>query len=156
MKNINLVRIDDRLIHGQVMTAWMKVMPAKKIIIIDNKVAADDFMISILELAAPSGVKVQVLNEERALKELKEEQKMPTFILVKTPLTLKPLLDAGIPFEKINIGGMGLNADRKSLYKNISATDEERKVLKEFLNRGIETSIQIIPAEKVIEIKNLL
>ena len=65
LENLLLARIDDRLIHGQVMTAWMKIMPAKKIIIVDNKVANDDFMISVLELAAPQGVKVEVLNEEK-------------------------------------------------------------------------------------------
>ena len=42
MENVLLARVDDRLIHGQVMTAWMKLLPAKEIIVIDNKVAKDE------------------------------------------------------------------------------------------------------------------
>ena len=60
MENVLLARVDDRLIHGQVMTAWMKLLPAKEIIVIDNKVAKDEFMITVLEMAAPTGVKVKV------------------------------------------------------------------------------------------------
>ena len=63
MENLLLVRIDDRLIHGQVMTAWMKTLPAKQIIVIDDKVAKDDFMLFVLQNAAPSGIKVIALTE---------------------------------------------------------------------------------------------
>ena len=49
MENVLLARVDDRLIHGQVMTAWMKLLPAKEIIVIDNKVAKDEFMITDLK-----------------------------------------------------------------------------------------------------------
>ena len=96
MENLLLARIDDRLIHGQVMTAWMKVMPAKKIIIVDNKAAKDDFMINVLELAAPSGVKVEVLNEEKAIESLKKGLSVPTIMLAKSPYAYKALVDRGI------------------------------------------------------------
>lgn len=66
MENVLLARVDDRLIHGQVMTAWMKLLPAKEIIVIDNKVAKDEFMITVLEMATPTGVKVKVFTEEKA------------------------------------------------------------------------------------------
>ena len=72
MENLMLARIDDRLIHGQVMTAWMKVKPAKQIIVIDDKVAKDSFMIDVIELAAPVGVKVSVLTCDAAVAELKK------------------------------------------------------------------------------------
>lgn len=156
MENLLLTRIDDRLIHGQVMTAWMKIMPAKKIIIVDNKVSKDEFMISVLEMAAPEGVKVEIFDEEKASAILKSGLTIPTIMLVKTPLTLKHLIDKGLPIKSINIGGMGLNADRKKLYKNIAASDEERTALKEFIDKGIDVKIQIIPAEKVIEVKSIL
>lgn len=156
MENLLLVRIDDRLIHGQVMTAWMKTLPAKRIIIIDNKVVKDEFMISVLEMAAPSGVKVEVYSEEKAIDLLKGGLSVPTIILVKTPVTLKSIIDAGVKIPAINIGGMGMSAGRKKLFKNISATKEEREVLKDFVDRGIDVKIQIIPAEKIVEVKNLV
>ena len=86
MENVLLARVDDRLIHGQVMTAWMKRLPAKEIMVIDNKVAKDEFMISVLEMAAPAGVKVKVFSEKDAAKILKEGLKTPTILLAKSPL----------------------------------------------------------------------
>lgn len=71
MENLLLSRIDDRLIHGQVMTAWMKVRPAKQILVIDDKVAKDEFMIDVITLAAPKGIKVRVLSVDQATEELK-------------------------------------------------------------------------------------
>ena len=135
MENLLLVRIDDRLIHGQVMTAWMKTLPAKQIIVIDDKVAKDDFMLFVLQNAAPSGIKVIALTEEEALHKL---------------------VDGGIEIKAVNIGGMGMKAGRTTVYKNVSATDEERQCIKDFLDRGIDVAIQIIPSEKRFELNNIL
>lgn len=156
MENLILTRIDDRLIHGQVMTAWMKVMPAKKIIIVDDKVAADDFMKDVLEMAAPAGVKMNICSVEQAIGILNQGLSVPTIMLAKTPLTLKALIDGGIELKAINIGGIGMKEGRKTLYKNIAVTEEERQILKNFIQKGIDVKIQIIPAEKVIDLKNIL
>lgn len=156
VENLLLVRIDDRLIHGQVMTTWMKVLPAKRIIIVDDKVARDVFMKEVLKMAAPDGVKVEVHTVESAVPLFTEGFSVPTFVLVKTPLTLKELVDQGVKLPAINIGGMGMNAGRKKLFKNIAATEEERIILKDFIDAGIDVKVQIIPSEKIIEVKSLV
>ena len=53
MENLVLTRIDDRLIHGQVMTAWIKNKKATQVVIVDDLVAEDDYMIEVLEMAIP-------------------------------------------------------------------------------------------------------
>lgn len=156
MENLLLVRIDDRLIHGQVMTAWMKTLPAKQIIVIDNKVAKDDFMIFVLQNAAPSGIKVVAVTEEEALVLLKDGLSVPSFILAKSPLSLKELIDGGIDIKAVNIGGMGMKAGRTTVYKNVSATEEERICIKAFLDKGIDVAIQIIPSEKRFELNKIM
>lgn len=156
MENIVLARIDDRLIHGQVMTAWMKTRPAKRILVIDDKVAADAFMIEVIELAAPNGVKVDVYSCDQAIEALKDGLDTPTILLAKVPDTYKRLLDGGIALGEINLGGMGMAPGRKTLYKNIAASEVERSVMKEFLAKGIDIKIQIIPSENCIEIGRLL
>ena len=156
MENIVLARIDDRLIHGQVMTAWMKTRPAKRILVIDDKVAADAFMIEVIELAAPAGVKVDVYSCDQAIEALKDGLDTPTILLAKVPDTYKRLLDGGIALGEINLGGMGMAPGRKTLYKNIAASEVERSVMKGFLAQGIDMKIQIIPSENCIEIGKLL
>lgn len=117
MENLLLVRIDDRLIHGQVMTAWMKTLPAKQIIVVDNKVAKDDFMLFVLQNAAPSGIKVIALTEDEALQKLQGGLDVPSFVLAKSPLSLKKLVENGIDIKAVNIGGMGMKAGRTTVYK---------------------------------------
>ena len=63
MENLVLTRIDDRLIHGQVMTAWIKNKKATQVVIVDDLVAEDDYMIEVLEMAIPeSSTKKMVLH----------------------------------------------------------------------------------------------
>ena len=88
MENLLLVRVDDRLIHGQVMTAWMKTLRADEIIVVDDRVAKDDFMLFVLQNAAPKGVKVVALSEDDAVAKLQEGLKVPSYILCKSPLSL--------------------------------------------------------------------
>ena len=155
MENLLLVRVDDRLIHGQVMTAWMKTLRADEIIVVDDRVAKDDFMLFVLQNAAPKGVKVVALSEDDAVKKLQEGLKVPSYILCKSPLSLKKIVDAGIDIKAVNIGGMGKNAERTPLYKNVSASPEERQCIKDLQAKGIDVAIQIIPAEKRYELKDI-
>ena len=155
MENLLLVRIDDRLIHGQVMTAWMKTLPAREIIVVDDRVAKDEFMLFVLQNAAPKGVKVVALSEEEAVKRLQEGLKVPSYILAKSPVSLKRLVEAGIDIKAVNIGGMGMRQGRTVIYKNVSADEEERACIREFLEKGIDVAIQIIPSEKRFELKNI-
>lgn len=156
MENLVLARIDDRLIHGQVMTAWMKSRPATRIMVVDDKVARDSFMISVIEMAAPSGVKVDVLSCAKAAEALCGGLGEPTIVLAKTPETYRQLIDHGVDIREINLGGMGMSPGRRTLYKNIAASDAERALLKRMLADGVDVRIQIIPAESVIEIGKLL
>lgn len=62
---VTLARVDERLIHGQVMTAWCKKCWIKTIILVDKEIAQDEFMISVLEMSAPAGVKdISKANEQ--------------------------------------------------------------------------------------------
>ena len=70
MGEIVLTRIDDRLIHGQVMTAWVKEKRADEIIIVDNGVSKDSFLSEVMKMSAPSGVNIKVESIETGAEEL--------------------------------------------------------------------------------------
>lgn len=154
MKNIVLTRIDDRLIHGQVMTSWLNYTQANKIMVIDDEVAADPFMKNVLKSAVPSNIGLGVFSIERAverlLKGFKDNDRV--IILVKYPKTLYQLMKNGVIFEYINIGGMGANINRSKFYKNISASNEERKMLKEMIENNCKIEIRIIAEDSSIDV----
>ena len=59
--NINVCRIDDRLIHGQIVTKWIKEANAKMILVSDDKAASDKMLQTILKLAVPSGISNEII-----------------------------------------------------------------------------------------------
>ena len=158
MSEIVLTRIDDRLIHGQVMTAWVKKTRANQILIIDEEVAKDDFMSEILKMSAPSGIDIIVTGLEDAVAFLKAQERdnKRLIILVKAPVTIDALVEKGIDIDKLVVGGMGAKANRRVLYKNISASDEERATFKKLIDRGIPVVIHIIPDQKETDLSKYL
>ena len=157
MLNIVLTRIDDRLIHGQVITAWSKITDANRIIIVDDEVAQEAFLVKVLKTAAPSTIKVDVFGVNEASEVLKgESQGEKLIILVKTPSVVLSLVKAGVDIKALNVGGMGAGVGRKKFYKNISVSQEEKEEFKELVNLDVNVFIQIVPDAKQIDVQKLL
>ncbi|MCR0205114.1 PTS sugar transporter subunit IIB [[Clostridium] innocuum] len=157
MKQIVFARIDDRLIHGQVMTAWLKQCDANEVVIIDNELCKDTFVVMMMKSLIPSTISLKVFNDADAASYLKEDGKgEKILILVKTPQAVLTLMNNGITLEYLNIGGMGMKAGRSKLYKNIAASDEERGVFRELLNRELVMKVQVVPTEKAEDLGKYL
>lgn len=159
MSNIVLTRIDDRLIHGQVMTSWLNYTSATKIMVVDDKSAADPFLKTVLKNAVPKNVGLGVFTAEKAAERMLGKGFAPTdrvIILVKYPATIVRMMELGVKFEKVNIGGMGAAKGRGKFYKNISASEEEKAMLKQIIDSGCKTEIQIIAEDAAVDVSKLL
>lgn len=158
MQGIVLTRIDDRLIHGQVMTSWLNFTSANKIMVIDDQSAADPFMKTVLKNAVPGNVGLGVFTAQKAAARLKKGFKPEdkVIILVKYPRTILSLMEQGIAFDYLNIGGMGAGKGREKFYKNISASEEEKDILKKIIDSGCQTEIQIIAEDAKVDVAKLL
>lgn len=158
MKHILVTRIDDRLIHGQVVTAWIKQYPINKILIIDGELSKNKLMERIYKAAAPVGIEVVIMDQESAEVFLKEAPlpKENIMILVKVPQVLEGLLHAGIDITKIILGGMGAKPGRKTFNKNVSANEDETDCFKRIIDSGVEIYYQLVPSEKEVNIRKLL
>lgn len=157
MRNIVFTRIDDRLIHGQVMTAWVHETKANEIVIIDNEVAQDDFLKMIMTSSAPAGIKVLIKSEEDSINYLTQTADgNQLIVLAKNPTVIKHIIDGGVKIDRLNVGGMGARKDRTQLYRNISASDEERRCFKQLISGGVSVYVQVIPEEKSMNIEQYL
>ena len=155
MRKILVARIDDRLIHGQVVTSWVKAYPITEILIIAEDLAQNMLMQRIYKSVAPAGIDVNILDNRDALNYLLSDCKVPQnlLILVKTPDVFEFLINNGVIITKIVLGGMGLKPGRETLIKNIAANDAERECLRRLLNKGIKIVYQMVPiaGEKDVE-----
>lgn len=157
MVNVVLARVDDRLIHGQVMTAWVQFTGANHIIIVDDETAKDEFTRTILTMAVPKNIKLHIfcIEEAIAFKNTVEED-LNVILLAKYPGAFYQLIERGWNLNTIVIGGMGSNKDRVKLYKNVAASNSEREIMKKMIDHGVNIRIQIIPDQKSISVHELL
>lgn len=157
MSQIVLARVDDRLIHGQVMTAWLQYTDGNHIVIVDDGTAKDEFLKSVMKMSVPQGVKLDVLTVEDGIKFLSEDHgKDNIIILAKTPAAYLSLVEGGVTLKEVIVGGMGANGQRKKFFKNISASDEERGIFKSIIDKGVSVKIQIVPSDKATDAAGLL
>ena len=152
MENLVLTRIDDRLIHGQVMTAWIKQKNAVQVVVADDEVAEDDFMINVLEMAVPDEIAIGIFNRDDAVEFMKQGLEAPTILLVKGPEILNYMVDQGIEIDDIDVGGMGAKEGRSVLYKNISTNPEENKNFLDLIQKGVNVFVQVMPQDKQVNV----
>lgn len=136
MKKASFARVDERLIHGQVMTAWVKKYWIKKIILVDDEIVQDSFMQEVLSMSAPQGVKVEVRSAADAAAELGEDTSDDNVMLLFKELKYAGLLvNYGYPLEELDIGNIGSAPGRKAITKEgisptprrISSADSMRR-----------------------------
>lgn len=151
-------RIDDRLIHGQVITAWSRYYKLEKIIIVDNQVAGDPIQRQIINAVAPPNIIVEVLSVKESYDAIIEAKKAKTstLVLVKGPEALFDLVEMGIEIREIIIGGMQFKNGRKQLSRTVFVTPEEAEVFWKLHDKGIELIIQIVPTEGRSQLLNSL
>jgi D-glucosaminate-specific PTS system IIB component len=149
---LKLVRVDDRLIHGQVVAIWLKALGAKRIVIVDDRTAADEFLREILELAAPPGVPVEVHDVAGGTERVRAlaADPEPIFVLMRSPLTAVRMREAGIEFPLLNVGGMGAGPGRKVLYRNISASPEEIAAMRRLEELGTRVELRIVESDRPV------
>ena len=158
MRNVVLTRIDDRLIHGQVVTGWVKKTDCSRILVIDDQVAKDGFMQRLLKAAAPPKIPVEAKSTEEASRWLLEEETAGEriMILVKVPQVIEIMQKAGIIFDEVILGGMASKAGRKKFNKNVSASEEEVECMKRIMGRGTKILFQLVPDENPVDVAKLV
>jgi PTS system mannose-specific IIB component len=158
MRNIVLTRIDDRLIHGQIMTEWTRSYHPTEILVIDDETYADEYLRDIVIMAVPKDVKANVLDTEQATSYLLQNgsQNEKVLILVKIPQTVEKLVEGGLQIEKVNLGGMAKKADRTTLYRNISTSSDENASMKRLAEKGIKVFVQVVPRDKEMPLEKLI
>lgn len=145
---VELVRIDDRLIHGQVATTWTRNYEIEQILIIDDKTKNDPVAQSVANFAVPEGVKVMIFGVEQFGKVIKNNEiKKRTMLLFTNPIDILKLVNDGLDIKEVNAGGMRFNENRVRVAKAISVTPEEDAAFKELMAKGIHINVQMVPKD---------
>ncbi len=146
---IKIVRIDDRLIHGQIVQGWLKTVNVDKILIISDEVANDEMQQILLSMAVPSSVKLVIKNIKDATYEISNEvyDNDNLMILFSNPQDVVKIIDNGIKFQSINIGGMHYSHGKKQLLTNLSVDRNDIASFLKLIDCGIELETRALPQD---------
>lgn len=143
------VRIDFRLIHGQVANLWANAKQVSRFMVVDDQLATDDMQKQVLRMACPAAVKLSVLPLAKASANIQagkyDAQRL--FILAKKPETLLRLIESGVQLPEINVGNMSSLNEVKRVGLNIGMDEGDIEAFKKLQEKGIRMYAQMVPSD---------
>jgi len=156
--DIVLARIDDRLIHGQVVTVWTKETKCERIIVCNDEVAADVIRKALLTQVAPPGIKASVVDIEKAIRVYKNPkyEGVRTLLLFTNPTDVLRMVEGGVDIKTVNIGGMSFKEGKKQMTKAVSVDEKDIGAFRKLEEKGIELEIRKVASDSKIALMSIL
>ena len=155
-----MARVDERLLHGQVMTNLSKSAGANALFIVDDEVAKDDFMKTIfLSSGARTGLTVKIFSEDEAVAywNEKEFEKYNAIVITKNIKTIYSIIKKGIPVKDLNLGGIAKKPTTTFVINAVAIDQEMADMLKELAAEdGVNCYFQAVPSSQRVELKDAL
>ena len=151
-------RVDDRLIHGQVIEGWVRVLDIDTIVVANNRIAEDESQKAIFEFAVPPQIKTFFLkiSSVPSIISLFEKENKRVIFLFSSINDVYELVSGGFFIKELNLGGLRSVDKKKRLSPTVFLNDNEIEVLKKLLVKGVAVNIQAVPGEKPKNVKTLL
>ncbi|MFH1282938.1 MAG: PTS sugar transporter subunit IIB [bacterium] len=151
---INLIRIDDRLIHGQVVEGWLRVIGADKIVIISDELAEKENEKILFSLAVPVGVTVDYLHVQKAVEALKNDdyKNDHVLILVESPREILQLLENGVKLESINVGGLHFAKGKVAINDALYVDQDDCILFEKIADYNVMIESRVLPNDKRLDV----
>lgn len=159
---ISMIRIDDRLVHGQVAVKWSKQLGVNRIVVVSDSIAKNEIQISALKMAGPAGVKVAVLSLEKALNILNDprSEKLKILVVTNEPkyvLELLPKLNEKPTLNMANYGRIGGSlSDKEKITETVYLSPEDKDQVKQVFELGYDFNYQPLPDDTPQSLKSLI
>lgn len=149
MEGIVQIRVDDRLLHGQVCAFWTNTLKLTRIMVANDAVAEDEMQKSILRMAAPAGIRTSLISVEKAARNILAEKYkgQRVLLILKGPQDALRLMEEGLPIQHINVGNMANREHTRQYKKSISLSTEEYEMFMELHRRNVRLTAQMVPED---------
>ncbi len=147
----SLVRIDDRLIHGQVVVGWVHALRPDRIILCNEEVANSEWERDLyLNSYVDADVKIDVITMDETLAYLKgpEFEREKVILLVESPKEVWQLVERGAPITEINVGGMHYKENAEEVLSYVFVSEEDMKYFNLLNKKGIKIEARDVPNAK--------
>lgn len=157
------LRVDDRLIHGQVALTWSKDLKIKGIIIANDETAKDEMQKMTLKMAVPNSIKVLIKSVDEAIKVANnpKAQNMRILLLTRNIKDALKVRENTENIEYVNIGNVGrfdgIDASEKTMVSpTVMLTKDEIDSLKKLVEIDPGTSLQVVPSDEKKPMKDII
>lgn len=155
---ITHVRVDERLIHGQVASVWVNFLGCNRILVANDAAVKDEFQIAALKMACPAGVKLSILSVNRAVENILggkyNEDKV--FLITRNIADCKAMIERGVPIGQFNVGNLAHREGQRKIKNSVSLSDADIADLRQLLAQGIRVKAQMVPNEPDVGIETFL
>lgn len=152
------VRVDHRLLHGQVAMAWNQVLGSDCILIANDAVPGDDVRKAGIKLAKPQNTKLVIKNIKDSVKALTSgvTDKYRLFIVVESVKDVYTLVKETGMIKAVTLGGVKSRENTDQISKAVFVTDEEKQMLREMISSGVDVEIRQVPSDTRIMAHDVL
>ncbi|HEY8803531.1 MAG TPA: PTS sugar transporter subunit IIB, partial [Clostridium sp.] len=143
-----LARIDSRLLHGQIATAWTKTVLPSRIIVVSDAVAKDELRKKLIQQAAPPGVKAHVVPINQMIKLSKNDQYFGgqrALLLFENPQDVLRAVEGGVPLKTINVGSMAHSLGKVQPNKVLAFNQEDIDTFNKLKQAGLDFDVRKVP-----------
>lgn len=147
-----MVRVDDRLLHGQVIIGWGQMLGLHPVVLASDRVVKDTSLAQTFREIVPQELEGGVVTLAEAAErwvqgDFKDKHAL---IVVEAPVDALKLLNLGAPMKVLTLGGLHYREDRDELLPYIYLSDWDRTALDEIRKRGVKIICQDLPTAKPV------
>lgn len=155
---INLARLDSRLLHGQVATAWTPDSKADRIIVVSDNVSKDEMRKTLITQAAPAGVKANVVPIQKMIEVAKDPRFGEThaLLLFETPQDALKAIEGGVPVETLNVGSMSHSTGKTVINTVLSMNKEDVETFEKLRDLGVKFDVRKVPNDSKADLFKLI
>ncbi|QUF85705.1 PTS sugar transporter subunit IIB (plasmid) [Clostridium butyricum] len=154
-----LARIDSRLLHGQVATAWTKTVQPTRIIVVSDAVAYDKLRKNLIQQAAPPGVKAHVVPVDHMIKLAKDDKHFGgqrAMLLFENPHDVLRAIEGGVPLKTINVGSMAHSIGKVQPNKVLAFDQKDIDTFAKIKKAGITFDVRKVPNDSKANMDEIL
>lgn len=144
-----LARIDQRLIHGIVVTQWAGATQAKRLMVVDDEVSQNEVQKAAMRMSKPAGTGMSIIDTQTAITNFNagKYENHNVLLIVREPETLVRLAEGGVTIPKVNIGILFDGEDKVTVKKMVSVDEKQITDLKKLQAMGIPVTFHFVPGE---------
>jgi Phosphotransferase system, mannose/fructose/N-acetylgalactosamine-specific component IIB len=143
---IVFARIDNRLIHGQVVEGWLPSANVSDVVVVSDNAASSPLMGKMLRMSLPPDYKLNVLKVNAAAEYLQNNQNEKIFLLLENFSSLKTLVDDGVNIDTVNVGNTEYREGAKEYGHGVYLSAEEEHIVKDLLKKNVKFDVRALPS----------